>query len=47
MEEESLETRLAVGSLLALLALWLLLPWLVPPSETAGLAPRAQITSAR
>ena len=47
MEEEPLEMSLAVGSLLALIALWLLLPFILPASDAAQLAPRAEIVSAR
>lgn len=46
-EEESLEIRLAVGSLLALIALWFLLPLLLPAEQTAPVKPRAQLISQR
>lgn len=47
MEEERLETSLAIGSLLALLALWLLLPLILPAAEPPARSPRAEIVSAR
>ncbi|MEO1366428.1 MAG: hypothetical protein AAFX50_04585 [Acidobacteriota bacterium] len=45
--DDRLETSLAVGSLLALLALWLLLPLMVPSDGPGTATPRTHVSSGR